>query len=322
MDSRGRRIERVLTAGTRAPSLLNSQPWSVVSDGAVLQVRADPARRLDGIDPSGREMFISCGAFLMNVRVAAEHEGFDAAVRLLPDRDDELLVATVTLGPGVVATIDEPGMFAAILTRHTLRGNARGRVPEVEVLKKLRRAVRREQADVVFLGAGDISSGHLVSEMRRAEAAASTSSVAMETDRSWMGVHHGRPDGVPMDVMRAGYADPITDVHQATRDETSGARTFEGRQHLAILTTVGDGPYNWLVAGQALERMLLVAATHDVQAAFATRALENPATRHEIETAYCPDASAQMLLRLARSAPGPHTPRRDVDDVVARIATS
>jgi hypothetical protein len=318
MEGLGTSIDRIVEAGTRAPSIHNVQPWSVEVDGETLDVRADPARMLPDIDPTGRETFLSCGAFLLNARVAAEHEGLDAAVRLLPRRDDPMLVARVALSPLVAPTLDEPGLADALWTRRTARGNSPDRPVDPDVLAALRRAVVMEHGDVTFLGPGDAARGHLLSTMRRAEALASLAPARVATDREWLGVPRGRPDGVPVDSMGAWFAEPVLDPHSASRDDVGGARTFEGRATVAVLTTLGDGPYSWLVAGQALERMLLVAATHGVHAAFATQVLEDPSTRSAVESAFCPQASAQMLVRLGYGAAGPATPRRELDDVLVR----
>ncbi len=318
MEGRSTRMERIVEAGTRAPSIHNVQPWSVDVDGESLDVRADRSRMLPSIDPSGRETFLSCGAFLLNVRVAAEREGLDASVRLLPRRDDPLLVARVTTSPLVAPSFDEPGLADALATRRTARGNTPDRPVDPDVLAALRRAVVLEDADVRFLGPRDAARGHLLSTMRRAEALASLAPARVATDREWLGVPRGRADGVPVDSLGGWFADPALDAHTHARDEVGGARTFEGRATVALLTTPGDGPYNWLVAGQALERMLLVAATHGVHAAFATQVLEDASTRSALERAFCPEESAQMLVRLGYGAAGPATPRRELDDVLGR----
>ncbi|OLT53176.1 hypothetical protein [Cellulosimicrobium sp. CUA-896] len=320
MEGRSTYVERIVEAGMRAPSIHNVQPWSVETDGETLDVRVDRARMLPGIDPAGRETFLSCGAFLLNVRVAAEREGLDASVRLLPRRDDPLLVARVTLAPLVAPTFDEPGLDDALATRRTARGNTPDRPVDPDVLAALRRAVVLEDADVTFLDPRDAARGHLLSTMRRAEALASLAPARVAIDREWLGVPRGRSDGVPVDSLGGWFADPVLDVPAPARDEAGGARTFEGRATVAVLTTPGDRPDDWLVAGQALERMLLVAATHGVHAAFATQVLEDPSTRSAVERAYCPEASAQMLMRLGYGAAGPTTPRRELDDVLRRRA--
>lgn len=318
MRTTNERIARIIGAGTRAPSVHNTQPWSVrVDDERHLTVRADPSRQLRHCDPQGREMLISCGAFLMNLRVAAAHEGLDAYVQLAPDRRDPCLAARVTLNPLAAPGFFDATLYAAIMTRRTARGGTMTRPLDRADKELLRRAVDLEHAGVVFLDARDAARGRLVSTMRRAEAFAVRDRGPLAEERSWLGVSRESRDGVPFAAMGRWFDGPVADPHAVLRDESDGARTFEGDVTSAIITTLGDGPCNWLVAGQALERMLLVAVTRGVQASFATRVLENPETRSEIEEAFHLASRAQMLLRFRYGTGAPFTPRRDVDDVTA-----
>ena len=319
METKDDRIARIIGAGIQAPSVHNTQPWSVrVDDDRHLTVRAYPSRQLRQSDPQGREMFISCGAFLMNVRVAAAHEGLDAFVQPAPDRSDPLLAARVTLSELRAPGFFDTGLFDAIATRRTGRGAIATRPLDPADIELLRRAVALEHAGVVFLGRRDAAWGRLVSSMRSAEAMAVHDGAPLAEDRTWLGVARDRSDGVPVDAMGAWFQEPVVDPHTTGRDEASGARTFESNATSAVVTTLGDGPCNWLAAGQALERMLLVAATRGIQASFATRVLENPDTRVELERAFHLEAKAQMLVRFRYGSGAPFTPRRDVDDVTTQ----
>ncbi|MFC8597316.1 Acg family FMN-binding oxidoreductase [Isoptericola sp. NPDC057191] len=317
MTTRDERIARIVAAGCRAPSVHNTQPWSVrVEDHGHLTVRADPSRQLDRCDPQGREMFISCGAFLLNLRVGAAHEGLDAHVQLSPDPDDLLLAARVTLDDRGAPSTFDPALFRALTSRRTVRGGAAARPLQSPDVERLRRAVVLEHADVVFLGPHDAARGRLVSAMRRAEALALGDDALLAQDRSWLGVSRDRVDGVPVDAMGGWFRESVVDQHSLDRDVASGARTFETGATSALLTTPQDGPRHWLVVGQALERMLLVATTRGIQASFATRVLENPATRAEVERAFHLDSRAQVLLRFRYGSGAPFTPRREPDDVI------
>lgn len=312
-------VERIIDAGGRAPSVHNTQPWLVrVEDRRHLVVRADPSRQLRLNDPQGREMFISCGAFVMNLRVAAAHEGLDAHAQLAPDPDDPLLVARITLTPLAAPGFFNDSLFSAIVARHTARGSITSRPLDRGDVELLRRAATLEHAGVVFLGPRDAAGGHLVSSMRRAEALAVSQEGHLREDAAWLGGNRGRAEGVPTDAMGGWFQEPGVDRRPAVRDEASGARTFESIGTTAIITTPGDDASHWLVAGQALERMLLVATARGIHASFATRVLENSVTRAEVEEAFHLTARAQMLVRFGYGSGGPSTPRRDIEDVLRR----
>lgn len=59
-----------VAAAIQAPSVHNTQPWWFSSDERELKVDADAERQLQVADPDGREMLISCGAALFNLRAA------------------------------------------------------------------------------------------------------------------------------------------------------------------------------------------------------------------------------------------------------------
>ncbi|MFF9351459.1 Acg family FMN-binding oxidoreductase [Streptomyces sp. NPDC014734] len=91
---------------------------------------------------------------------------------------------------------------------------------------------------------------------------------------------------------------------------------FEERPQLALLTTPGDHSLDWLRAGQALERVLLVATLHDVSTSFATQPVEWPDLRWLLRDPVFGTGHAQMIVRLGYGPKGPHTPRRPMHQVL------
>lgn len=111
--------------------------------------------------------------------------------------------------------------------------------------------------------------------------------------------------------------------HATTRD-FAGTRVipgrarvlFENRPQLALLSTPGDRPTDWLHAGQALERVLLTATLHQVSASFATQPLEWPDLRWILRDPVYGTGHPQMIIRLGYGPSGPRTPRRPLDQVL------
>src|SRR5579859_8271465 len=58
-----------------APSVHNTQPWRFTAGAQQISLYADADRRLVVADPNGREMLISCGAALFNLRLALRSLG-------------------------------------------------------------------------------------------------------------------------------------------------------------------------------------------------------------------------------------------------------
>ena len=59
----------LIATAARAPSVHNTQPWRFKVTQDVIELYADPRRKLR-VDPAGREMLISCGAALFGQHLA------------------------------------------------------------------------------------------------------------------------------------------------------------------------------------------------------------------------------------------------------------
>lgn len=84
----------------------------------------------------------------------------------------------------------------------------------------------------------------------------------------------------------------------------------------AVLITTGDGPADWLRAGQAMHRLLIRAATDWVFASLHTQPLEIPAVRELIRSRLALPGEAQMLLQLGLSGTTRPTPRRPARELL------
>lgn len=85
----------------------------------------------------------------------------------------------------------------------------------------------------------------------------------------------------------------------------------------AVLTTAGNAPADWVRAGQALNRMLLRAATRWIFARLQSQPLESAYYAHEVRTRLGLDGYPQMVLQLGRSNVSSATPRRPQAELMA-----
>jgi nitroreductase len=77
-------VTDVLEAASLAPSLHNSQPWRFRVLPHQIELHADLDRNLPATDPEQRELRLSCGAALLNLRLALQGHGVRPLVTLLP----------------------------------------------------------------------------------------------------------------------------------------------------------------------------------------------------------------------------------------------
>jgi hypothetical protein len=309
----------LIAIAARAPSVHNTQPWRFkVSEDAV-ELYADPDRKL-GVDPIGREMLISCGAAVFGLRLAVRSLGYLPVVELLPEPGRLRLLARVRLGAEAPVTALERKMLEAVPHRHTHRGPFQpGRMPTGLLVRLHHDAV----AEGATLAVVDTERAH----KKLADIIADTSRrqdldpVAQADVRRWSREPGSRArDGVPA------RAFPPTPGHEAGRlaqrdfDLGRGFGLLTGggppAAVTAVLLTRGDGRADWLRAGQALQRMLLHAASRWVFASLHTQPLEAAAIRALIKVRLRLPGSPQMLLQLGVARTTHATARRPAKELI------
>jgi hypothetical protein len=108
----------------------------------------DRTRALPANDPDDRELTISCGCALKNLRVAAADEGSGVRVQLLPELENPDLLARMSLSAQSNVNIEESQLAEAIDRRHTYRKPFSTRAVDRSILNQLIGASEREGANV------------------------------------------------------------------------------------------------------------------------------------------------------------------------------
>ncbi|MFI1991475.1 Acg family FMN-binding oxidoreductase [Actinoplanes sp. NPDC020271] len=300
---------------TTAPSLHNSQPWKFRVAPPAIEVYADPDRRLPVVDPDGREHLISVGAAVYTLRIALRKAGYQVGCDLLPDPDDPTLAARVTVGR--VAPVDQATeqLAAAIPHRHTNRSPFANVALPADAVEQLRAAARREGATLTVVGPAGRDA--ILGLARTADHWLRDRPHYAEEIGRWtgLGVRH---DGVP--AWAAGPWDALEIM--PVRDFAAGVpgpRTrepFEPHPTIMVLATEGDSRVEWLLAGMALQRVLLTATWLGLATTPISQPVEVPAVR----AALTPRA-AQMVLRVGYGRKSGRTPRRPLTEVLLRAGS-
>lgn len=111
-------MNSVLIAGSYAPSLQNTQPWSVIQKASHLSVYQDRSRLAKLTDPSDLGMLLSIGCFLENISIASSTFGLKTNIHENTTPGDTDLVAEVDFEP---ADVPRDFLFESIWERHTNR---------------------------------------------------------------------------------------------------------------------------------------------------------------------------------------------------------
>jgi nitroreductase len=306
-----------LRAAVAAPSIHNTQPWQFRLRDDAIDVLADRRRQLTTLDPEGREMLVSVGAALFNLRVAVRAHGREPRLRLLPDPAAPDLAATVQIDHPATGSSAAETLITAIPRRHTNRRPFADKPVPHGTLEELAGAATAEAATLLvadlalrtaILSLARTAENRLRTNPRyRAELAAWTTPGGL-----------GRRDGVPRQAF--GPRDPHETV--PLRDFALGHGfptanvAFEQDPTLILLFTDGDTPADWLRAGSALQRVLLTGTQRGLAATPLSQLLEIPRLR-ALLTDSLTGQIAQTILRIGyATTPTPPTPRRPISEVI------
>ena len=305
-----------LRAAVAAPSVFNTQPWLFRVTGREIEVYADPVRRLEVVDPRGRELMISVGAALFNLRVAMLADGRTPLVHLLPDGADSDLVARVRPGPALAVSETVRLLAEAIPRRCTNRRPFEPTPVPPEVLADLCVAAAAEGGDLVV--AGPVLRDAVLGVVRTAEHVRRRDPDYYVELADWTGGPSTRGDGVPPETFGPWSAlevVPLRDFGLVRPVPRRFEAEYESEPTIALLYSPGDDPEQWVRTGQALERTLLTASVRGLASTLMTQPIEIPRLR-ELLTISATGAVAQVVLRFGYGPPSAPSPRRTLQSVL------
>jgi hypothetical protein len=289
-----------------APSIWNTQPWLFRlggndAGGGRVDVLADRRRRLAVADPHGIGLRMSCGAALFNLRLNIGHQGFEPETTLLPDPTRTALLATVLCGPRRPATAAETASYEALYDAIPRRASNHRPFLDRPVPQPVRTALRdAAQAEGCWLdflvGPGAVA---MAAELvRSADRVLNRDQAYLAELAQWP---HPSVDADPADLVAGdGDGDPV----------------------VAVLGTDTDQPHEHLLAGQALQRMLLTTTKAGLVTSLFFQPIEVATAREELRAGLRRRGWPSMLIRTGYGVPVKPTSRRELREVVIMARTT
>ncbi|MBM3876788.1 MAG: nitroreductase [Verrucomicrobia bacterium] len=319
----GRQLRFLLQYAVLAPSGHNTQPWLFRVKGGTADLLADRSRSLPVLDPDDRELVISCGGALLNLRVAMRHFGFAPEVELMPDPSNPDLLARVRLGERRVSVEEEKPLFSALLQRHTNRAPFENK-PLPGTLLKLLRAEAFSEGAWLHVVEGELDRLKLAAMVAEADCLQWAHKQFRREIAAWVHPNGSASrDGVPGSAKGFGdlasLASPLV-IRTIDAGSNRAARDRDialASPVLAIIGTDSDTPAAWVASGQAMQRVLLRARVEHVWASFLNQPVEIPELRGRLSDLVGRTGFPHIILRLGY---GPEikkpTPRRPVEEVL------
>ncbi|MFZ2492425.1 MAG: nitroreductase [Thermoanaerobaculia bacterium] len=312
--------EFLLRYAVLAPSGHNTQPWSFRITEYGIEVFADYSRRLPVADPTDRELLISVGAAIANLRVAAAHFGFESAVLYQDQPDESLPVALLTLRETCNPDESLRDLFPSVLQRHTSHAPFKSRGIDPEQLTPLCDFVDAHPEVLRFIVPQERS--------RAAELVTEADRILMADPKwrgelaAWVRSNEGTAtDGICADAF--GIPGPISALApwlirtldmgaSRAKEDASAIDQATG----LIVVTANDERSSLIAAGVTLELLLLLLTGLGMHYSFMNQPIEVPALRQELWSLIRSPRAPQLLLRIGYAATEARPmPRRSVEDV-------
>lgn len=303
-----------VAAAVRAPSLHNSQPWRFrLRDGGI-EVWRDPDRRLPVTDPTGWGARLAGAAAAFNLRLALAWQGWEPQLRLLPRPAEPDLLALVTPARPRPATPVEQRLWQALWRRHSNRAPFWPDPVPAPARAELTAAAAAEGGWLeLLIGPGPVAA--------LAGVASAADQVLMRNPAYRAELAAWTRTGPASDGVPAGAAGPRPEPQDLLPQRPFSDRPrgpvadFEPQPLVGVLGTAADTVGDQLIAGLALQRVLLTATDHGLAVSLLSQPIELPSAREQLRLALQQAGMPQLVLRIGYGRPGEPTPRRPVAEV-------
>ncbi|MGW0176405.1 Acg family FMN-binding oxidoreductase [Rhodococcus sp. NPDC003322] len=300
----------------RAPSVHNSQPWQWTYSGGRLELYAERARLLPSMDPSGRQLVVSCGAALQHLETALTTLRWRSDVERFPEGAASDHLSTVRFQRDASPRSHDFDLVAAIRHRSSDRRPFGPLGGEQRLPAHLQDLVGRRGVQLTVLPA---DARPTLAEATAATASARRYDATYQAELRWWAGHFLTSGGIPPEALATDEERSRVDIGRefpAGEDDYSAEEV--DRSTVLVLSTTADARPDWLRAGEALSVVLLEATVDGLATCPLTHVTELTPSR-ELVRGLLPDRGfPQVLIRVGvatRELPPRQTPRRPTDSV-------
>jgi hypothetical protein len=305
-----------------APSGHNTQPWRFALFGDRVEIHPDLSRRLPAVDPDDHALYISLGAALENLRLAALQRRLDSETEYFPPAAPDRLVVHLTRRKQA----NRNELFRAIADRQTTRSTYDGRPIPAADLRELEKASVEEGVRFrLFTEKAELEAvTELVKEGNRWQmrdpALVRELLAWVRFSRKEANLHH---DGLiapamGMPAVPRWLGEPI--MRAMLRPEPEAARAeklIRSSATLMLFVAEKNDREHWAKLGQSFERVALTATLRGIRQAHMNMPCEVVEVRKQFQQYLgLVDEQPLLLLRIGYGKLMPRSPRRPAEAVI------
>lgn len=173
-------IEQIIYYASLAGNSHNTQPWYVeIVNDSLLYLKADFSRKLHIVDPDARGLFISLGAFIENLELAAGSLGYKADIEITAQHKNDSNVAAIHISKSPTSGYD----LNQIKNRRTLRTPFHN----TEILKEhLNKLIGNDNSEVIYFSSSSVEGKYIAEQTLAAYTQQAQDDQAKQELANWM----------------------------------------------------------------------------------------------------------------------------------------
>lgn len=309
-------LRKLCYYGSLAPSVHNTQPWEFTLRDDAIIIKLSEERLLVAGDPVGRQTWISIGACVESILVAAENENLKGAVSL------ENQVVTITFTSSQVTPVIPKSV---IEQRFTDRSPYTSEQLDPNVLTTIKDCWDSKTTLVKVLD--DREKIQKISRFTAKAIAMALSSPDFRNELSELIVRPGdkKRVGIPTNSLRLSGPRAYTEKvlvrkgHGTAKHSEEEYKVWASSSALVLVFTQGDSIKFWLEAGRAYQRAGLTACFMGLRTATSAAAVEALDFHEDIEAMFQTKFRLQTVMRIGKSPSNVvASPRLGVEDLLAK----
>lgn len=276
------------------------------------------------MDPSSRELYLSLGACLTNLKMAADSFKVKSEIAYFPNGLSDELCARVTFKDLPTAHLEDPTLLSAMVARRNNRENYLADPIEDELKESWRS----------FITDGDFRLDLVTDPITKQSLAGATAAglrmaFANKSFRAelagWIRNNYVYcEDGIPVNTTDM----PVPSFIAATLIRLIDIGPMKAKNDqkkmidspvVAVISSKEDGPLSWLKSGEIFEQVQVSAAGSGIACAVLVAAVEEGDLYKKVQAVLGTDFRPQMIFRLGYpSKQSLHAPRVPVEKLLVR----
>lgn len=321
------KIKLLLEYGTLAPSTHNTQPWKFEIKANTLRIFIDLSKKIPVADPTGRDMYISIGALIKNIEIAANEYLIKAEI-LISDRLGESdLVAEIQFSnldkakkptksqllDGIIKRQNYRGFFKQGLNRKDFNKILSETISSKSIVKPEVADEKETIEELAQLTVSGLRAAYANPEFRQEIG----SLINHNLSRKRHGLHgYSLRMNTPQSLV----------IPKVIKRKDIGAKlgalnykSFILSPLVMTLATKDDNPKSWLETGQIMEEFMIRITAAGMTTSIYTAAIETPGLRYKVASVFGLSKNLHPQILFCVGTPGdelPYSVRKTLDKVL------